>query len=101
MVSTRKDRRSIQIGYALVAQLLILLTVANGTPVIAAKILGKTFAYPVDFGTAFCDGERLFGASKTLRGIVLAILLTSASAPLAGFDWTSLAVTPFFKRRWA
>ena len=72
---------------------------ANGTPVIATKILGKTFAYPVDFGIAFCDGQPLFGASKTLRGILLAVLLTSVSAPLIGLDWTFgalIAVTAMF-----
>jgi CDP-2,3-bis-(O-geranylgeranyl)-sn-glycerol synthase len=76
-----------------------LLAVANGTPVIATKILGKTFAYPVDFGIAFCDGQPLFGASKTLRGILLAVLLTSVSAPLIGLDWTFgalIAVTAMF-----
>jgi CDP-2,3-bis-(O-geranylgeranyl)-sn-glycerol synthase len=76
-----------------------LLAVANGTPVIATKILGKTFAYPVDFGIAFCDGQPLFGASKTLRGILLAVLLTSVSAPLIGLDWkfgALIAVTAMF-----
>jgi CDP-2,3-bis-(O-geranylgeranyl)-sn-glycerol synthase len=76
-----------------------LLALANGTPVIATKILGKTFAYPVDFGIAFCDGQPLFGASKTLRGILLAVLLTSVSAPLIGLDWTFgalIAVTAMF-----
>lgn len=66
---------------------------------IATKILGKTFAYPVDFGIAFCDGQPLFGASKTLRGIVLAVLLTSVAAPLIGLDWTFgalIAVTAMF-----
>ena len=66
---------------------------------IATKILGRTFAYPVDFGIAFWDGQPLFGASKTLRGILLAVLLTSVSAPLIGLDWTVgalVAVTAMF-----
>lgn len=72
---------------------------ANGTPVIATKILGRTFAYPVDFGIAFWDGQPLFGASKTLRGIVLAVLLTSVAAALIGLEWTFgalIAVTAMF-----
>ena len=40
----------------LIAQLLALLAVANGTPVIAAKILGKTLATPVDGNAEFLDG---------------------------------------------
>jgi CDP-diglyceride synthetase len=76
-----------------------LLAVANGTPVIATKVLGRTVAYPVDFGIAFWDGQPLFGASKTLRGIVLAVALTSVAAPLIGLDWTFgalIAVTAMF-----
>jgi hypothetical protein len=56
------------------------------------------------------DGRRLFGASKTSRGIVLSILATSASAPLIGLDWkvgavvattamTGDLVSSFLKRR--
>ena len=33
------------------------------------------------------DGQPLFGASKTIRGLVLAIPLTAAIAVLIGFDW--------------
>ncbi len=71
----------------LIAQLLALLAVANGTPVIAAKILGKTLAMPVDCNAEFLDGRPLFGPSKTLRGVALSILVTSAFAPLIGLDW--------------
>lgn len=72
---------------ALIAQLLVLLTVANGTPVIAAKILGKTFPHPLDGNTTLSDGRALFGSSKTVRGVLLSILFTTACAPLIGFDW--------------
>ena len=71
----------------LIAQLLALLAVANGTPVIAAKILGKTLATPVDGNAEFLDGRPLFGPSKTIRGVTLSILVTSAFAPLIGLDW--------------
>jgi CDP-diglyceride synthetase len=71
----------------LIAQLLALLVVANGTPIVAARILGSALASPLDSGAVFADGRRLFGASKTSRGIVLSILATSAFAPLIGLDW--------------
>lgn len=67
-----------------VAQLLLLLTLANGTPVVAKKILGKRFAYPLDCGVKFADGRPLLGQSKTVRGVVLSILVTAAGAPLVG-----------------
>jgi len=71
-----------------ILQLLVLLMLANGTPVIAKKILGERFAYPLDCGVVFIDGRPLFGHSKTIRGIVLAVLVTTAGAPLIGLDWT-------------
>ena len=33
------------------------------------------------------SGSRLLGHSKTLRGLVMAIVLTAAIAPLMGIDW--------------
>ena len=71
----------------LIAQLLVLLTVANGMPVIAAKILGNNFARPLDGNAILSDGRPLFGSSKTLRGLLFSILLTTACAPLIGLDW--------------
>jgi CDP-2,3-bis-(O-geranylgeranyl)-sn-glycerol synthase len=68
-------------------QLLFLLALANGTPVIAKKLLGSRFAWPLDGGVAFVDGRPLFGFSKTIRGIVLALLATTAGAPVVGLDW--------------
>jgi hypothetical protein len=68
-------------------KLMILLAVANGTPVVAAKILGRRFAYPLDGGAAFFDGRPLLGASKTIRGVLLAILATALAGPLLGLGW--------------
>lgn len=71
----------------LVVQVLVLLAVANGTPVIAKDILGDHFAIPIDGGSKFVDGRPLLGSSKTVRGIFLSILMTSAFGPLVGLDW--------------
>ncbi len=71
----------------LVVQVLVLVLVANGTPVIAKALLGRRFAHPLDGGRMWCDGKPLLGGSKTIRGVVLAILATSASAPIVGLDW--------------
>jgi len=65
-------------------QLLLLLIVANGAPVAARVLLGKSLERPVDFGAAFLDGKRLFGPRKTLRGLLAAIVATPLVASLLG-----------------
>jgi hypothetical protein len=70
-----------------ILQLLTLLVLANGTPVVAKKILGERLAYPLDGGVEFVDGRPLLGRSKTIRGVVLAVLVTTAGAPLIGLEW--------------
>jgi hypothetical protein len=69
-------------------QLLFLLMIANGIPVIAKKLLGSRFSYPLDGGVVFFDGRPLLGSAKTIRGVVLAPMATTAVAPLIGLDWT-------------
>ena len=69
-----------------VVTLLVLLTLANGTPIVAKKILGPRFSYPLDGGTKLPDGWPLFGPSKTIRGILVSIVVTTAAAPLLGLD---------------
>ena len=71
----------------LILQVLILATLANGTPVVAKKVLGGFCAWPLDGGVTFLDGQPLLGASKTVRGIVLGILASTAGAPLIGLTW--------------
>ena len=71
----------------LVLQLLILLVVANGTAVVAKKILGVAFGRPLDGGALFVDGEPIFGPSKTIRGVVASLLGTSICAALMGLGW--------------
>jgi CDP-diglyceride synthetase len=70
----------------LILQLLMLLALANGAPLIAKKILGNAFAYPLDNGVTLADGQPLFGRSKTVRGIVLSIATTTLAAPWAGLS---------------
>ncbi len=93
-----------------IAQSLYLLMLANGTPLVAKKIFGERLAMPLDGGIVLGDGNRLFGPSTTLRGILLAVAATAAGALLLGLDWRlgaatgSLAMTgdlasSFVKRR--
>src|SRR6478672_7160664 len=73
-------------------QLLVLMTLANGTPIVAKKIFGPRCSFPLDAGTIFFDGRPLFGPSKTIRGILISVLVTTASAPLIGLDLTIGAI---------
>lgn len=70
-----------------ILQVLVLLAVANGTPVIAKRLLGQRLAWPLDGGLRLWDGRPLFGPSKTWRGILLALLATGLAAPLLGLSW--------------
>jgi len=89
--STSKNDVRVQEGCPLhpflIAELLLLLTVANGTPVIAKKLLGRRISQPLDCGVDFIDGRPLFGPSKTIRGVVLSIVMTAAGAVVLGLGW--------------
>lgn len=68
----------------LIAKLIVLLSIANGTPVLAKKLCGDRFAQPIDGGLRFFDRRQVFGPSKTIRGAVVSLALTTAGAPLLG-----------------
>lgn len=70
----------------LVAQLLLLLTLANGVPVIAKRVLGNVLEHPLDGGITLADSQPLFGRSKTIRGVVLSLIVTIFGAPWIGLD---------------
>lgn len=70
----------------LVLALLILLGVANGTPVLLRLVLGTRYAWPLDGGLILRDGYRLFGASKTWRGIAASLAATALCAWILGYS---------------
>lgn len=71
--------------------LLLLIIAANGTPVLVARVLGERWAAPVDLGLRLPDGRRLFGDSKTWRGLLAALLGGAVLAPLLGLSpWLGL-----------
>ncbi|HKJ22762.1 MAG TPA: CDP-archaeol synthase, partial [Gammaproteobacteria bacterium] len=59
-----------------VAQLIFLLLVANGAPVLARQVRGARPARPLDGGLRLADGRPLLGRSKTLRGVGAALICT-------------------------
>jgi len=68
-------------------ELLVLVAVANAAPPFAKRVMGETFAQPLDGGTMFVDGRPLLGHAKTFRGIVLALVTTPIVAVLLGMGW--------------
>ena len=96
--------------YMALTKLLILLSFANGSPVIAKLVLGETYAMPIDGNVRFFDGRPLLGPSKTIRGVLVSLLVTAFAAPLIGLQFkigllvaaTAMAgdlLSSFLKRR--
>jgi len=67
-------------------QLLILIIIANGSPVVIRWLFKHRFDLAIDLGQSLPDGQRIFGDSKTWRGLVAAVLLTAAAAYLMGYS---------------
>ncbi len=71
---------------ALGVKLLVLLALANAAPLLAKNILRERWCYPLDGRVLFFDGQPIFGASKTVRGVVAALLVTSLGALFLGLE---------------
>jgi CDP-diglyceride synthetase len=57
--------------------LLVLILIANGSPVVARRLFRGNLNQPLDFGIILPDGYRLLGASKTWRGLLFSLLFTA------------------------
>lgn len=64
---------------------LLLIIVANGSPIIGRILFRDAFNMAVDFGMRMPDGNPVFGLSKTWRGILFAITTTSMTGLLLGY----------------
>lgn len=69
----------------LLIELLLLLLVANGAPILARFLLKKRWAVPIDAGHAAWDGHPWFGPSKTLHGAVAAVIASALTAWALGY----------------
>jgi len=70
-------------------KLLVLLAVANGAPLIGHTLLRQRWNAPVDGGVRFWDRRPVFGPSKTMRGVALALISTPIAAVLLGLEASS------------
>ncbi|HYQ70973.1 MAG TPA: CDP-archaeol synthase [Gammaproteobacteria bacterium] len=94
----------------LLGELVLLLVIANATPVIISMLLGDRWDQPLDRGLRLADGQPLLGAHKTVRGLFGAIIACTLLAPLvdlsllqgAGFGALAMSgdlLSSFCKRR--
>ncbi len=90
--------------------LLLLILVANGSPVLLTLLMKSRYALPLDFGTKCFDGNPWLGSSKTWRGLLGATAATAVTGLVLGYNlWigalTGLAAmtgdsfSSFIKRR--
>lgn len=70
----------------LISQLLFLLAVANGAPLLGKRLFGDMFAWAIDGGALYADGRPWLGRSKTWRGVFLSIVATGLCAPAVGLS---------------
>lgn len=91
-------------------RLLLLLGAANTAPIVIKRVLGGRWNAPLDAGLRFVDGRPLLGPSKTVRGLVAAVvgssvgalvldLPLSAGALIGGAAMAGDALSSFVKRR--
>lgn len=71
---------------------LLLAAVANGTPILTKWVLGDRWAQSLDGGVLLWDGAPLLGRSKTIRGLVLAVVMTALASSLMGLQLTTGAI---------
>lgn len=65
----------------LLLELFVMLVLANGAPVVAARVLRNRWNAPIDSGRVGFDGRPWLGASKTWRGLV------AGAVSCALFSW--------------
>jgi CDP-2,3-bis-(O-geranylgeranyl)-sn-glycerol synthase len=71
----------------------VLLLVANGSPVVLSMLTSKPRSWPVDLGLYLSDGQPLFGPSKSLPGLAVAVFATTFCSLLVGPSiWIGLLV---------
>ncbi len=89
---------------------LILILVANGSPVLISFLLSHRMSLPIDLGLKLKDQQYLFGKTKTWRGLVTSLVATVLASFIitggfqAGLVVASLAMSgdllsSFIKRR--
>lgn len=66
-------------------KLFFMLVLANGAPVVAAKIFRHRWSAPVDAGLQWFDGRPLLGRTKTWRGVFAGALCCTVFSVAVGY----------------
>ena len=66
---------------------LILILVANGSPIFISYLFSHRASLPVDMAYKLADQQYLFGATKTWRGLISALIITPVSALFLGYSF--------------
>jgi CDP-2,3-bis-(O-geranylgeranyl)-sn-glycerol synthase len=74
------------IDFLLSVRLLLLLGAANVAPIAAKRLLGARWIAPLDAGWRFFDGRPLLGPTKTVRGLISAVLGAALAATPLGLS---------------
>ena len=67
-----------------VCELILLLVIANATPLLVGALPGRWRGTPLDGNLKLADGRPLLGPAKTVRGFASSILATGLAGPLFG-----------------
>ena len=65
-------------------ELFVMLVLANGAPVVVARLFHRHGSWPLDGGRLWRDGRPLLGPSKTWRGLVSGVLTCALFALWVG-----------------
>lgn len=63
-----------------VLQVLLLIIIANAAPVLMSYLFSHRESSAIDAGLNLPDGKRLFGPTKTWRGLIASVVMTIALA---------------------
>ena len=79
-----------------IVQSLVVISAANSAPPLCKRLLGTRLARAIDGGLTLRDGYPLLGSSKTWRGLIAAIVLSTCASVLVGLQWQTGALAGAF-----
>ena len=78
------------------AHVLMLIVVANASPILFRKLFKEKFNYAIDGGRVFFDGYRILGDGKTWQGLVAALLFTPVFALILSYSFLTGFLVGFY-----
>ena len=66
---------------------LLLLVAVNSSPVVIAWLLRDRYSWPIDLNVYWSDHRPIFGAHKTWRGLIVAVLVGAGVGSALSIGW--------------